>query len=96
MKYLIKHKKEFIITIVALVVAIADFLKVFGVDLPVTEDSVYAVVSAVMGVLVWFYNYPTSIEGDTAKIFLKEMKATRNMEWETVEEPEDASVGGDE
>ena len=96
MKYLIKHKKEFIITIVALVVAIADFLKVFGVDLPVTEDSVYAVVSAIVGGLCWFYNYPTSIEGHTAKINLKEMKATRNMEWETVEEPEDASVGGDE
>ena len=92
MKYLIKHKKEFIITIVALVVAIADFLKVFGVDLPVTEDSVYAVVSAIVGGLCWFYNMPTSIEGHTAKINLKEMKATRNMEWETVEEPSDAEV----
>lgn len=92
MKYLIKHKKEFIITIVALIVAIADFLKVFGVDLPVTEDSVYAIVSAIMGVLVWFYNNPTSIEGHTAKINLKEMKATRNMEWEAVEEPSDSEV----
>lgn len=92
MKYLIKHKKEFTITIVALIVAIADLLKVFGVDMPIDEDSVYAVVSAVMGVLVWFYNMPTSIEGHTAKINLKEMKATRNMEWETVEEPSDAEV----
>lgn len=33
MKYLIKHKKEFTITIVALIVAIADMLKVFGYSL---------------------------------------------------------------
>ena len=62
MKYLIKHKKEFTITVVALIVAIADFLKVFGVDMPIDKASVYAVVSAVMGVLVWFYNMPTSKE----------------------------------
>lgn len=92
MRYLIKHKKEFTITIVALIVAIADMLKVFGVDMPIDEASVYAVVSAVMGVLVWFYNYPTSIEGHISKINLKEMKATRNMEWETVEEPKDSEV----
>ena len=62
MKYLIKHKKEFTITVVALIVAIADMLKVFGVDMPIDKASVYAVVSAVMGVLVWFYNMPTSKE----------------------------------
>lgn len=92
MKYLIKHKKEFTITIVALVVAIADFLKVFGVDLPVTEDSVYAVVSAIMGVLVWFYNMPTSIEGDISKIELKQRKACRNVGYEGAPEPVDVEV----
>lgn len=92
MKYLIKHKKEFTITIVALIVAIADFLKVFGVDMPIDEDSVYAVVSAVMGVLVWFYNMPTSIEGEIGKIELKQRKACRNVGYFSAPEPDDAEV----
>lgn len=92
MRYLIKHKKEFTITVVALIVAIADLLKVFGVDMPIDEDSVYAVVSAVMGVLVWFYNMPTSIEGEIGKIELKQRKACRNVVYNSAPEPDDAEV----
>lgn len=92
MKYLIKHRKEFTITIVALIVAIADMLKVFGVDMPIDEDSVYAVVSAVMGVLVWFYNMPTSIEGEIGKIELKQRKACKNVGYFSAPEPDDAEV----
>ena len=92
MKYLIRHKKEFTITIVALVVAIFDFMKVFGVDLPVTQDGIYAVVSAIVGGLCWFYNYPTSIEGHNHKVGIKEDKAIRNYEVDTVEEPKDSEV----
>ena len=63
MKYLIQNRKEFTITIVALVVAIADILKVIGLDIPdVSEEYLLAIVSAVMGVLGWFYNMPTSEE----------------------------------
>lgn len=92
MRYLIKHKKEFTITVVALIVAIADMLKVFGISMPIDEASVYAVVSAIMGVLVWFYNYPTSIEGHISKIELKQRKACRNVGYEGAPEPEDAEV----
>lgn len=92
MRYLIKHRKEFTITVVALIVAIADMLKVFGVDMPIDEASVYAVVSAIMGVLVWFYNMPTSIEGEIGKIELKQRKACRNVGYFSASEPDDAEV----
>lgn len=63
MKYLVQNRKECTMTIVALVVAILDFLKVFfGVDFGIADEQVLAVVSGLMGVLVWYYNMPTSLE----------------------------------
>lgn len=63
MKYLIQNRKEFTITVVALIVAIMDILKVLGLDVPnVSEEYLLAIISAIMGVLVWFYNMPTSHE----------------------------------
>lgn len=63
MKYLIQNRKEFTITIVALIVAIVDILKVLGLDVPnVSEEYLLTIISAIMGVIVWFYNMPTSEE----------------------------------
>ena len=63
MKYLVQNRKECTMTIVALVVAILDFLKVFfGLDFGIADEQVLAVVSGLMGVLVWYYNMPTSLE----------------------------------
>ena len=63
MKYLIQNRKEFTITIVALIVAILDCLKVLGVDVPnFSEEYILTIVSAVVGALIWFYNMPTSLE----------------------------------
>lgn len=63
MKYLVQNRKECTMTIVALIVAILDFLKVFfGVDFGIADEQVLAVVSGLMGVLVWYYNMPTSLE----------------------------------
>ena len=63
MKYLVQNRKECTMTIVALVVAILDFLKVFfGIDFGIADEQVLAVVSGLMGVLVWYYNMPTSLE----------------------------------
>lgn len=63
MKYLIKNKKEFTITITAVIVAILDLVKVAtGADLGFNEDSILAIVSTIIGALIWFYNMPTSKE----------------------------------
>ena len=78
MKYLIQNRKEFTITIVALIVAIADILKVLGLDIPdVSEEYVLAIVSAIMGVLVWFYNMPTSEENCEATGEMRMKKAEK-------------------
>ena len=78
MKYLVQNRKEFTITIVALIVAIMDILKVFGVDVPnFSEEYLLTIVSAIMGVLVWFYNFPTSKENCEATGEMRLRKAEK-------------------
>lgn len=78
MKYLVQNRKECTMTIVALVVAILDFLKVFfGVDFGIADEQVLAVVSSIMGVLVWYYNMPTSLENCEATGEMRARKAER-------------------
>lgn len=45
-------------------------------------------IGANFGVTVWYKNMPTSIEGHNHKVGIKEDKAIRNYEVDTVEEPE--------
>ena len=78
MKYLVQNRKEFTITIVALIVAILDILKVIGLDVPnVSEEYLLTIVSAIMGVLVWFYNMPTSHENCEATGEMRARKAEK-------------------
>lgn len=78
MKYLVQNRKEFTITIVALIVAIVDILKVIGLDIPnVSEEYLLTIVSAIMGVLVWFYNMPTSKENCEATGEMRLRKAEK-------------------
>lgn len=78
MKYLVQNRKEFTITIVALIVAIADILKVFGLDIPdVSEEYLLTIVSAIVGALIWFYNMPTSKENCEATGEMRLRKAEK-------------------
>lgn len=78
MKYLVQNRKEFTITIVALIVAILDILKVIGLDVPnFSEEYLLTIVSAIMGVLVWFYNMPTSHENCEATGEMRARKAEK-------------------
>lgn len=78
MKYLVQNRKEFTITIVALIVAIMDILKVFGVDVPnFSEEYLLTIVSAIVGALIWFYNFPTSKENCEATGEMRLRKAEK-------------------
>ena len=63
MKYLVQNKKEFIATVVAIIVGIANILKGFGiVDFDVNVESITAVVTVIVGGIIWYFNMPTSKE----------------------------------
>ena len=78
MKYLLQNKDAAIRTIVALIIAILDMLKVLGFDIPViNEEYILAIVSAFMGFIVWYYNTPTSEENSKHTGMMREEKRQR-------------------
>lgn len=78
MKYLVQNKKEFSITIAALIVAILDFLKVLtGIDYVVNDEEILAVVSGLIGAVCWYYNMPTSRENCEETGRMRQRKAEK-------------------
>lgn len=95
MKYLIKYRKEFAISIGFFVMTAINLIKaIMSKDL--TEDLLVATIYGFFGVLAWFYHMPTSPEGQVGKEILRDMKEHNNEEWEYVEEPEDSEVSEDD
>lgn len=92
MKYLVQNKDALIRTVVALIVAIIQLLKIFGLEIGVTEDAILSGVTIIVGAICWFYNTPTSAEGLATTKLLKEMKSTRGLTTPDVEEPQDSEV----
>lgn len=91
MKYLIKHKKELAISIGVFVMTIVNLIKTIKTG-DITEDVIVAFVLALFTILGWYFNNPTSIEGDISKIEIKQRKACRNVAYNPAPEPEDAEV----
>ena len=90
------NRETIITTIVALVVAIFDLLKVFGIVVPVEDNTIYTIVSLIVAAVIYWRNQSWTVEGWTGTLIGREMKAKRNMQWEYVEEPEDAEVMEDD
>ena len=58
-------------TVVALIVAILDCFKVFGLDFSIDNEIIYVVVSLAAGGWIWWKNHPTSSAGESAQKVLK-------------------------
>ena len=74
MKYLIRNRKEFAITVAAAVAAIVNFVNAIRSGV-VSEDTIIALIVTVLGVLAWYYNMPTSAENDKATAEMRQAKA---------------------
>ena len=61
MKYLIKNRKEFAISVGFFVMTAFNLYRAI-VSKDITEDLIAAVIYAFFGILAWFYNMPTSEE----------------------------------
>lgn len=90
------NRETIITAIVTLVVAIFDLLKVFGIAVPVEDNTIYTIVSLIVAAVIYWRNQSWTVEGWTGTLIGREMKAKRNMQWEYVEEPEDAEVMEDD
>lgn len=95
MRYLIKYRKEFAISIGFFIMTAINLVKaVMSKD--ISEELIIAVIYAFFGVLAWFYHMPTSPEGQVGKEAILDMRDLANTEWDYVKEPEDSEVSEDD
>ena len=90
------NKETIITAIVTLIVAIFDLLKIFNIVVPVEDNTVYTIVSLIVAAVIYWRNQSWTVEGWTGTVVGREMKSMRNVEWDYVEEPEDAEVDEDD
>lgn len=73
MRYLIKHKKEFAISVGVFVMTIINLIKAIKTG-DIAEDVIVAFVLALFTILGWFYNMPTSVENCEATGEMRQRK----------------------
>lgn len=99
MKYLIKYKGRFAIAIGVCGGTLYNIIRAIRTG-NLTEEMIEAFALAVFTLLGLYYNMPTSVEGDTGTKTTIEMKeieeALKAIEYEAAEEPEDATIEGDD
>lgn len=82
------NKETIITAIVTLIVAVFDLLKIFGICVPIESNTIYTIVSLIVAGVIYWRNQSWTVEGWTGTLVGREMKKNRNLEVETVEEPE--------
>ena len=90
------NKETIITAIVAFIVAVFDLLKIFGIVVPIEDNTVYTIISLIVAAVIYWRNQSWTVEGWTGTLIGREMKQHRDIEWEYVEEPEDAEVNEDD
>lgn len=90
------NRETIITAIVTLIVAIFDLLKVFGICVPIEDNTVYTIVSLIVAGVIYWRNQSWTVEGWTGTVIGRQMKELRNYEPEEVEEPDDAEVAEDD
>jgi hypothetical protein len=70
--------KETIITaIVTLVVAVFDLLKVFGIFVPIEDNTIYTIVSLIVTAVIYWRNQDWTREAHEATGYMRLMKAQK-------------------
>ena len=85
--------RETIITAIAtLIVAVFDLLKIFGIFVPMEDNTVYTIVSLIVAAVIYWRNQSWTVEGWTGTVIGREMKSKRGHEAETADEPKDGEI----
>ena len=86
------NKETIVTAIVALIVAVFDLLKVFGICVPIEDNTIYTIVSLIVAAVIYWRNQSWTVEGWTGTVIGREMKKTKNTIAEHVPEPKDGEI----
>lgn len=68
------NRETLITAIVTLIVAIFDLLKVFGTDIAIDQNTIYVVVSLIVGAVIYWRNQDWTREAREATGYMRLMK----------------------
>ena len=71
------NRETIITAIVALVVAIFDLLKIFGIVVPIEDNTIYTIVSLIVAAVIYWRNQDWTREAHEATGYMRLMKAQK-------------------
>ena len=86
------NKETIITAIVTLIVAVFDLLKIFGIYVPIEDNTIYTIVSLIVAVVIYWRNQSWTPEGLAGTLIGRDIKKNKGNEVETVQEPADSEV----
>ena len=86
------NKETIITACVTFIVALFDLLKIFGIVVPIEDNTIYTIVSLIVAAVIYWRNQSWTVGGWAGTLYGREMNAMRLHEAETVEEPPDSEV----
>lgn len=86
------NKETIITAIVTLIVAIFDLLKIFGICVPIEDNTIYTIVSLIVAGVIYWRNQSWTVEGWTGTLIGRQMKETKKYISSNESEPIDSEV----
>lgn len=71
------NKETIITAVVAVIVAVLDLLKVFGVFVPIEDNTIYTIVSLIVTAVIYWRNQDWTREANEATGYMRLMKAQK-------------------
>lgn len=71
------NKETIVTAVVALVVAVLDLLKIFGIFVPIEDNTIYTLVSLVVTAVIYWRNQDWTREAHEATGYMRLMKAQK-------------------
>lgn len=71
------NKETIITAIVALIVAVLDLLKIFGIFVPIEDNTIYTIVSLIVTAVIYWRNQDWTREAHEATGYMRLMKAQK-------------------
>ena len=71
------NKETIITAIVTAIVAIFDLLKIFGVVVPIEDNTIYTIVSLIVAAVIYWRNQDWTVEAHEATGYMRQRKAEK-------------------
>ena len=90
------NRETIVTAIVTLIVAVFDLLKVFGIFVPIEDDTIYTIVSLIVAAVIYWRNQSWTAGGWTGTKLGRRIKELEKQGDLTLHDEAEHMIGGDE